>query len=179
MPVRRPSARGAVSMVLVTVSGWILGAGLTAVGVGTILVTEERAQSAADSAAHAAVGELATDSYHDEIARLVENGSAACWWVAAPRYGPEGATFDEHCGSALGVAKGVLRHTTGAQLLALTVVDGPQDNHANADEPARLEVSALVAVDRGLPVLGRTCDDIPQTRSTLCFAVAASSAQEG
>jgi hypothetical protein len=176
---RRDPWIGAVSIVVAAVSAWIAIAGFATVSLGDVLVSDERALSAADGAAHAAVSELIGDPHHDDIALLVQREATACWWTAAPRYAPARARLDGSCAAAHAAADAVVRRTPSAQLLALTLVAEPRDNQAaGAGDPGRLEVLAQVAVERRLPVLGRTCDVLPEPHSTLCFAVAQSGAQE-
>jgi hypothetical protein len=178
-PVPRcPPTRGAVSIVVAAVSAWILMVVLAVVSLGDVLVSDERAQSVADGAAHAAVGELIGDSSHDDIARLLEREANACWWAAVPAYAPAGAGFDDRCSPALEAAQAIVHRTPAAQLLALTLVTDSRDNQGGSSDAGRLEVLAQVAVDRGLPVVGRTCDTLPEGNASLCFAVATSGAQE-
>ena len=181
MPVRRldhRSSRGAVSIVLVAVCGWLLGAAYAVDVVGNVLTTQHRAQSVADAAAHAAVGELVGDVNHDDIALLVDRDAYACLYAAAPVYGEKGASLDDRCRPAVAAASDVVSPAAHAQLLRLTIVGDARDNQGMTNDVGRLEALATVAVERRLPLPGRVCDDLPGDEPTLCFAVATSAAQE-
>src|SRR5690348_18200386 len=112
---RRRRTRGAVSIVVVAVSGWLLGAAYTVDVVGSLLATQHRAQSTADAAVHAAVGELVTDPNHDGIALLVERRPLACWYAAIPAYGVAGASLDGRCAGAVSAASEVVAAAAQAQ----------------------------------------------------------------
>lgn len=170
--------RGAVSIVVVAICGWLCGAAYAVDVVGNLLATQHRAQSAADAAAHAAVGELVGDANHDDIALLVGRDAGACWYAAASAYGAAGASLDDRCRSAVAAASDVVHAAAQAQLLRLTIVGDSRDNQGMTGGAGRLQALATVAVDRRLPLPGRVCDDIPRDESTLCFAVATSAAQE-
>ena len=183
MPVigRRPARardRGASTFVVAGVSAWLCVAGYAGIGVTAVLSSDERAQTLADGAAHAAVGELMGDAAHDDVAALVQADAGSCWWEAPWLTPPGGAHLDGRCAPALAAAQAVVARTAAARLLSLVIVAEPLDDNAGASAPTRLRALAAAAVARGIQLPASGCDRNPGTRQDLCFAVAESAAEE-
>ncbi|HET9050425.1 MAG TPA: pilus assembly protein TadG-related protein, partial [Candidatus Dormibacteraeota bacterium] len=78
----RGGLSGASTLLVAGLSAVLLATGYAGVGIASVVVSEERAQSLADAAAHAAVAELMGDAAHDDVAALVQADAGACWWEA-------------------------------------------------------------------------------------------------
>jgi len=172
----RASQRGAMSLLLVAWCAGLLLAGATVTQGMAVVATDERAQSLADAAAHAAAVELIGDPRRDEISLLVQGDAAACAFAGEPPGDGGSRGVDPLCDGALAAARAVVTLSPEAGLVELIVHADGRDQ-AVGTGAGRLSVLAQVVLPRHLALAGRLCGREFPRGGALCWAQAWSEAR--